>query len=133
MGSYFWCPRVILSGNGGEFSNDLLCEVCEQFNITMGFTAAETPWSNGSVERHNVTLGKNIKKSKLDNDNTYPIDVVVTWAISAKNALKTCYGFSPNQLVYGKSTNLPSNLVNVPPVIEDVSHADILVKHLNAL
>ena len=73
-----------------------------------------------------------IKKLKLDNDNTYPIDVIVSWAISAKSAPQTCYGFSPNQLVFGKSANLPSNLVNLPPTMEDVSHADILVKHLNA-
>ena len=38
-----------------------------------------------------------------------------------------------NQLVFGKSANLPSNLVNLPPAMEDVSHADILVKHPNAL
>ena len=51
----------------------------------------------------------------------------------AKNALQSCYGFSPNQLVFGKSTNLPPNLVNLPPAMEDVSHADISVKHLHAL
>ena len=72
-----------------------------------------------------------IKKLKLDN-NTYPIDVIVSWAISVKNALQSCYGFSPKQLVFGKSANLPSNLVNWPTAI-DVSHADILVKHVNAL
>ena len=53
-----------------------------------------------------------IKKLKLDNDNTYPIDVIVLWAISAKDALQTYYSFSPNQLVFGKSFNLPLNLVN---------------------
>ena len=56
-----------------------------------------------------------IKKSKLDNNNTYFIDVIVRWAISAKNALQSCYGFSPNQLIFGKSADL------------------VLVKHLNAL
>lgn len=42
-------------------------------------------------------------------------------------------GFSPNEPVFGKSANLPSNLVNLLPTMEDVSHADILVKHLNTL
>ena len=129
----FGAPRVILSDNGSEFNNELLREVCEQFNTTMKSTAAEAPRSNGIVERHNALLVKMIKKLKLDNSNTYPIDVILSWAISAKNALQSCYGFSPNQLVFGKSANLPSNLVNLPPAMEDVSHADILVKHLNAL
>ena len=47
--------------NGAEFNNELLCEVCEQFNITMKSTAAEAPWSNGIVERHDAVLGKMIK------------------------------------------------------------------------
>ena len=65
-----WCPRVILSDNEGEFNNELLREVCEQFNITMKSTAAEAPGSNGIVEQHNAVLRKVIKKLKLDNDNT---------------------------------------------------------------
>ena len=72
-----------------------------------------------------------IKKSKLDNNNTYFIDVIVRWAISAKNALQSCYGFSPNQLIFGKV--LICQAINLPPAMEDVSHADILVKHLNEL
>ena len=47
--------------NGAEFNNELLCEVCEQFNITMKSTAAEAPWSNIIVERHDAVLGKMIK------------------------------------------------------------------------
>ena len=47
--------------NGGELNNELLCEVCEQFNITMKSTAAEAPWSNGIAERHDAVLGKMIK------------------------------------------------------------------------
>ena len=74
-----------------------------------------------------------IKKLKLDNDNTYPIDVIGSWAIGAKNAVQACYGFSPNHFVFGKSASLPSNLVKLPPAVEDVSHVQILVKHLNAL
>ena len=31
----FVAPRVTLSDNAGEFNNELFCEVCEQFNITM--------------------------------------------------------------------------------------------------
>ena len=42
-----------------------------------------------------------------------------------KNALQSCYGFSPNQPVFGKSANLPSNLANLPPAMENVSHRHI--------
>ena len=49
-----------------------------------------------------------------------------------KNALQSCYGFSKNQLVFKKILNLPSNLVNLPPEMKDISHEDIM-KHLNVL
>ena len=84
MITIFGAPRVILSHNGGEFNNELLCEVCEQFNITMKSTVAEALWSNGTVEQHNAVLWKMIKKLKLDNNNTYSNDVIVSWASSAK-------------------------------------------------
>ena len=128
----FGAPKTILLDNGGEFNNELLHELCEQLNISVKSTAAEASWSNSIVERHNAVLGKMINKLLLDNYSQYPIDVIVSWAVSAKNALCTSYGFSPNQLVFGKNLNLPSNLINLPPAMEDVSETDIIVKHLNA-
>ena len=112
----FGSPRVILSDNGGEFNNELICEVYEQLNITTKSTVVEAPWSNGIIEQHNAVLRKMVKKLKLDNNNTYSIDVIVPWAISAKNVLQICYGFSPNQLVFGKKANLPSNLPSNLPL-----------------
>ena len=95
----FGAPRGILSDNWGEFNNELLREVCEQFNITIKSTAAEAPWSNGIVERHNTVLGKMIKKLKLDNNNTYSI---VPWAIKAKNGLQSCYALAQTNLYLEK-------------------------------
>ena len=55
----FVAPGLILSDNGGEFNNSLFL-IIEQFNITLKTTAAESPWSNGMVERHNSILAKTI-------------------------------------------------------------------------
>ena len=129
----FWAPKTILPDNGEEFNNELLYELCEQFNISVKSTAAEAPWSNGIVEQHNAVLGKMINKLLLDKYSQYPIDIIVPWAVSAKSTLHTCYAFSPNQLVFGRNPNLPSNLYNLPPSMEDISKTDIIVKHLNTL
>ena len=44
--------------------------MCENFNIRIRTTAAESPWSNGLVEDHNAILGitatKTIHESKCD-------------------------------------------------------------------
>ena len=73
-----------------------------------------------------------INKLLVDKYSQYPVDVIVSWAVSAKNPLHTCYGIRPNQLVLRRNPNLPSNLINLPPAMEDVSKTDIIVKHLNA-
>ena len=37
-----------------------------------------------------------ISKLLLDESNKYPIETIVAWTVSAKNALHDCYGSSPN-------------------------------------
>ena len=54
--SYFGTPRRFLADNGGEFANAEYREMCENFNIDMMKTAAESPWSNGVCERHNAVI-----------------------------------------------------------------------------
>ena len=49
--SIFGTPKLFLSDNGGEFSNDIFCEMGEQLNINVITTSAESPWSNGIVEK----------------------------------------------------------------------------------
>ena len=77
----------------------------DHLNIFIHSTAGESPWSNGITERHNAILGNMINKLLLDKSNNYSIDVKVAWAVSVKNTLHSCYGFSPNQLVLGKNLN----------------------------
>ena len=69
----------------------------------------------------------------LDENKKYPIAVTEAWAVSAKNALHTCYGYSPNQLAFGKNPILLSNLINKPPAMEDLTHSQFVLKHLNAM
>ena len=66
-------------------------------------------------------------------EKRFPIDVIVAWSVSAKNALNTCYGYSPNQLVFGRNPNFPSNLTNNPPAMEDVTYSELVSKHLCAM
>ena len=62
--------------------DQLVLNMAEQFNITLK-TAAELPWSNSMVERHNDILAKTIVKLILDS-NTYSVDVDIAWAVNAK-------------------------------------------------
>ena len=73
-----------------------------------------------------------ISNLSLAKSNKYPIEIIVAWAVSAKNALRSCYGYSPNHLVFGKNANFPSVLIDNPPTLECQASSDIIVDHLNA-
>jgi transposase InsO family protein len=59
-------PKKLFSDNGGEFNNDEVRDMCENFNIEVITTAGYSPWSNGLTERHNLTLSSIVEKVKAD-------------------------------------------------------------------
>ena len=79
-------------------------------------TVAESLWSISLLEQHNGVLGNTMRKIMSDKTN-YSLETGVAWAIAAKNSLKNEYGFSPNQLVFGKKpkTSLMLSLTNYQP------------------
>ena len=113
--------------NGGEFVNDEVMELAEKYNIV---TAAESPWSNGLCERHNALLARNIHKIRLDVGCSD--DIALAWSLCAKNSMANVYGFSPNQLVFGKNPNLPNILNNRLPANNSSSTSKVLEQHLVA-
>ena len=66
-------------------------------------------------------------------EKRFPIDVIIAWSVSPKNALNTCYGYSLNQMVFGRNPNCPSNLTNNPPVMEGIPYSELVSKHLCAM
>ena len=127
----FGCPRKILSDNGGEFNNQLTRELGEQLNTEVLSTAAESPWSNGITERHNALIGQMM--IKVIDDQKCPAEIALAWSLSAKNALKNVYGFSPNQLVFGHNPNLPSVIDSKLPALSGTTSSQLIASHLNAM
>ena len=105
--SIFGSPKKVMSDPGGEFHNDLLVEVGELLGVEVLQTAAESPWSNGICERHNAIIENMVEKVMCESKCS--IDVALAWAVSAKNSLHNSYGYSPNQLVFGRNPNLPAS------------------------
>ena len=126
---YFGCPQKFLSDNGGEFSNDLYTELCHFLNTEVCSTAAYSPFSNGIVERHNAIIGEIIPKLVADSDINCSKDLAVAWACSAKNSLLNHNGYTPNQLVFGKSIRLPSVATDKLRALESMS-SDMIRKKL---
>ena len=129
--AYFGSPVKFLSDNGGEFGNDVLQEMSEKLGVITETTAAESPFSNGIVERHNSILYeamcKTMKETKCEPD------LALAWSVSAKNSLASSNGYSPNQLVFGQNANMPSLLTDMPPALEPTTSSEIVRKNLEAL
>jgi len=130
---YFGSPRKFLADNGGEFANAGYTDMCESFNIEIMKTAAESPWSNGTCERHNAVIKMSVLK--IMEDTKCSIDTAVAWAISAKNSLHGHHGYSPNTLVFGRNPNFPSVFTNKLPAMsaEEGSLTNIVQENLKAM
>ena len=129
--SLFGAPKSFLSDNGGEFSNEDFVEMGQKLNTEIKSTAAESPWSNGVNERHNGILGQMIVKTM--HDCKCDVQTALMWSLAAKNSLANVYGFSPQQLVFGKNAAFPSNLHNKLPALEDDCSSDVMRENLNVL
>lgn len=130
--AYFGVMGAILNDNGGEFTSDEIREVKAMLNIVDLTTGAESPWQNGLCEKNHALVDNILER--LDED--YPdlsFSSKLAWAGMAKNSLQMVYGYSPNQLVFGKNPNLPNILTGSPPALEETTSSEALANHLNLL
>ena len=105
----FGAPSKFMADNGGEFSNKEFIDLCEQFNIEIQSSAAESPFSNGMVERHHRVLTELAIKTKADTNCSW--EIALSWSLNAKNSMQMYGGFSAYQLSIGRNPSLP-NVIN---------------------
>ena len=73
--AYFGAPGNIFTDNGREFDNQEFRDMCQNLNVVVMTTAAQSPWRNGVVERHNGILGEMVAKKMCD--RKYPLEIVL--------------------------------------------------------
>lgn len=127
----FGPPKKFLTDNGGEFANEKFLKMAESMNIRVLTTAAESPWSNGLVERHNATLAETLRKVMAENKTD--LETALAWTVNAKNSLANVHGFSPAQLAIGSNPQLPNVHEDKMPALEPLSGEDVITKNLNCM
>ena len=96
----------LISDMGGEFVGEL-GKFMEAHGIRQYFTAAETPWQNGLVERNGGIWKAAARKAiKVE---IRRLASMVNWA---KNARNNSSGYSPAQWVIGRVYKLPWSLLD---------------------
>ena len=101
--SIFGSPKKFLVDNGGEFNNEDFRSLCENVNILILTTAAESTWCNGLIERHNAIVAYTV--TKAIEDAGCELELALSWAVAAKNSLKNVNGFSSN-LFWGETQTI---------------------------
>ena len=99
-------PQEILSDRGGQFTSEMMAEVCRLVSIKQLFTTAWHPMCNGLCEKMNGTLKSMLKRMcqerPKDWDRYLP---AVLFAYREVPQVSTC--FSPFELLYGRSVRGP--------------------------
>lgn len=100
-------------------------------NIRICTTAAESPWSNDIIEKHNGILG--LMVLKVIKDSNCSLKTALVWAVSAKNSLVNVHGFSSNQLIFGKNPYYPNISEDKLPALEALTCIEKVAENLNVL
>ena len=131
--SLFGRPRRFLSDNGGEYNNSHFLDMCDKLGVHVITTGAESPWSNGLVERHHAMIARNV--SKIMEDTECNVSTALAWAVNAKNTLSNINGYSPYQLLLGVNPSLPSldNPYESPTCLERETPSITVAKHIQAM
>ena len=129
--SLFGTPNKFMADNGGEFSNEEYVDLCENVNIETQFSAAESPFQNGMVERHHTVLAQTVLKTKEDLNCCW--EVALAWGLNAKNSLQMLGGFSSYQLAIGRNPPLPNVIDDKLPALEGTTSSKVVAENLSAM
>ena len=105
-------PHVLVTDAGTEFTSSHFLEFLQRNDVKATTIAPHAHWQNGRCERHGHILQSML--NKVDHDSpiqTYTeLQQVLAQCTHAKNTLSIRKGFSPEILVFGKSSRLPGSL-----------------------
>lgn len=126
---YFGCPVQITCDRGTQMDNPLFRYLCSNYRIRLNHTSAYRPQANGIIEREHLNL-KNSLRAFEDPDWSDRLPVLV---LAWNNAIRTDFGRSPAQLMFGNSANMPAGYFDYPSSIDEPIDSEIANAYLAEL
>ena len=119
----FWTrlgiPDVVLTDQGRQFTSNLMKEVNEFLQIEHKMTCPFSPQTNGLVEKFNDTLKQMIKRLAIEQPKKW--DTFIPAVLFAyREAPQDSLGFSPFEMLYGKTIKGPMQVLRQSWTDEDV-------------
>ncbi len=106
----YMTPRFLLSDNGIEFKNQILQDICNQFNIKQTFITAHHPASNGLVKRTNRKILEILRHLAGKFHESWE-DWLSHVAASINGSINTSTGKTPHYIIYGFDKRLPYDVL----------------------
>ncbi len=107
-------PRVLLSDNGMEIKNQILADICSQYNIKQTFITAHHPASNGLVERTNRKVLEILRHLAGHLHETWD-DWLSQVAASINGSVNSSTGKTPHYIIFGYDKRLPYDVLLKSP------------------
>ncbi|XP_070191283.1 uncharacterized protein [Littorina saxatilis] len=113
-------PDEVITDQGTQFTSHLMKEVNDFLSIKHHMTAPFHPQANGLVERFNSTLKSMLKKLAIDQPREW--DTFIPALLFAyREAPQESMGFSPFELLYGRSVKGPMQVLRQTWTEEEIS------------
>ncbi len=107
-------PRVLLSDNATEFKNQILADICSQYNIKQTFITAHHPASNGLVERTYRKVLDILRHLEGHLHETWE-DWLSQVAASINGSVNSSTGKTPHCIIFGYDKRLPYDVLLKSP------------------
>lgn len=102
--------QEILSDRGSQFTSQLMAEVCRLISVRQCFTSPYHPMTNGLNERFNGTFKQMLRKMCQEKPSDWD-RYLPAILIAYREVQQSSTGFSPFELLYGRSVKGPMGLL----------------------
>ena len=107
-------PNSMIMDSATEFTSEQFEEFLQRHDVKSTVTCPNAHWQNGRSERHGQILQTMLTKIDAESPiiSFYDMQQALTQCTHAKNTLSIRRGFSPEVLVFGKSSKIPGSNVS---------------------
>lgn len=105
------------SDQGTEYNNEVLDQICKLLQIKQTFSTPYHPQSIGSLERNHRCLNEYLRSFTNEHQTDWD-DWIKFYEFSFNTTPHTEHGYTPFELIFGKTANLPQDLLdnNLGPI-----------------
>ena len=107
-------PNMLVTDPATEFTSEMFQEFLQRNDIKGITTSPNAHWQNGRSERHGEILQSMLTKLDLEQPitNYWEFHQALVQSTHAKNTLSIRRGYSPEILVFGKSSKIPGSITS---------------------